>query len=279
VFLDPQTLDIVLAYVPVGPLGRGTGQTARTVKRIELPRHVDPNVTAEVKKQADGTFLYSYRISNGAGARQAIRRWHLTIPAPETADPLAGKAPPAKMLQSEGWVGAYHAFRPGEWAVRWEADRAHRIASGLPASAFSFAGKHKPGLVQAFFEGDVGEMPLPRDLPPEALKQLEQVRRMEFSTASLLTIGPMFPPGVPKLSIAEYYHNTLSRLVRGRRLDGSSAFVQEAITRLQEFLERPRSAELDRNEVDPFAPLVNKPRSESTLEAQLYAAMRLALDF
>ncbi len=46
-----------------------------------------------------------------------------------------------------------------------------------------------------------------------------------------------------------------------------------------EFLERPRSAELDRNEVEPFAPLVNKPRSESTLEAQLYAAMRLALDF
>lgn len=278
VFLDTQTFDLVLAYPPAGPLGRGEGASARTIRRLELPRHVLPAITASVTKTQAGTYQYTYSVRNGTGARQAIRRWYLSVPAPEAPNPLAANPAAAAMSQDDGWTGGYYSFRPGEWAVRWESDTKRRLSPG-PTKSFVITDKNGPGIVLAYFQGDVPTAGLPADLPQAALTQLAAVQRLEFSSAAVLTIGPKFDARTSKLIIAGDFHLALSRLVRGGALDEDSPFVKGALSQLREYLERPRAEGTDLRSLEPFPPLSQKPRAASPLENQLYSAMRVALDF
>jgi hypothetical protein len=278
VFLDAETSDLVLAYPPVGPLGRSTGASTRTVRRLELPRHVLPTITASVVRTQGGAYQYTYLVGNGPGARQAIGRWFLPVPAPKAPDPLALTSAAAAVGQGDGWKWSHFSFRPGEWAIQWESDAKRRLSSGPPAS-FVVTDRIKPGIVQAYVQGHVPAAGLPIDMPQAALIQLGKFQQFEFSSVVVLTIGPKFEPNTAKLIIAGDFHSVLSRLVGSGALSGDSPFVKQSLAQLEEFLSRPRAENAALSSIESFPPLSQKPRFGFPLEEHVFSAMRLALEF
>ena len=182
-------------------------------------------------------------------------------------------------------------------------------------AAFSVDHERRPGIVKAYFQGAKSSFgPLPADVPPEALKQLEEITS-NWNKLTLWTIGPKFHKSATSREIALDFLDQISRMMRkgiltpdgqagpfGRLADlahyppnvlpayekySDSPFLQEVLNRLREFYERPRPWDgigelpwevyqsLAVNE--PFPPIAIAPDPESSAEQQLDAALKLAL--
>lgn len=272
VFLDTRTFDLVLSY-PTGP-----DANVRTVRTLELATHVEPVVTVSVTKTPAGSYLYRYEVANQPGAKQSIKRWFLPTPEPEAPDPARViVTDPVRRENGWGRIDRY-SYRPGEWAVRWEREPQSLEKPG-ERIVFSWESPHKPGMVQAFFQGDVADTRPAGGLPQAVLQQLEVVQQLQFNSKPVLTVGPKYEARTPKLVIAGDFHFFISRSINGRLLRGDSPFVKESLEKLNQFLERPRPEGAPPSANEPFPPIAATPSPNSAIEQALQMAMKLALDF
>ncbi len=300
VFFDPRTMDIVLAY-------RTAPGAPRTVHRIKRPPRIAPEVVSTVARTPKGGFRYRYRVTNGPKSGQPIGAWLLSIPKPKPVD-LTKPAPQAShdAGQRRPWRQSVYSFRPGEWSVRF-AGRAGALLESSQSAAFVVDNQNRPGVVKAYFHGAVSSVDsLPEDLPPEARKQLERVKRLQgWDNTVRWTIGPKYNETASSLEIAVDFHSSVSTLARQPGLPSGSPvvqamsglpihrhrnlvpmpsgspFVQTVLARLDEFIQRPRpwddvqdySPPVD----EPFRPIGQPPDPRSSFEQQLDLALKLSL--
>jgi hypothetical protein len=196
VFLDPQTLDLIVA----NPAGAGG---ARTFQKLELGTHVLPTISAQVNF-AGGTYTYVYAVANGAAARQSIHRVYITSAAPVPADPRLGPSASQDAVPA-GWTKTDYSYRPGQWAVLWER-QTPAVAGNAGRVTLTVTTNRLPGLGQGFFEGQLSGPQSPSGLPDAALEQLALFQQLEFNSVPITTVVPKFDPSTPKAVIAADYH-------------------------------------------------------------------------
>jgi hypothetical protein len=265
-FLDPQTLDLVAAY-PTGPGG------VRTVVKIERPNHVRPNVTVKVSGSG-GIYQYQYTIANDPSARQPIHSVYIPIPQPDTSDPLIA-VPPSQSGVPAGWTKMDYSYRPGQWAIRFDR-QAPAVRNIVDQIALSLESSNKPGLGEAFFEGELSTSPSLAGLPEVVLKKLALFQQPEFSSVPVMTTLPKFDPRTAKVKIAMDFSFQLQRL---RLRMGESLFIKGALDQISQFLAQPHPEDPVAAAGEAFPEIKQKPEPEVVIEEQAYEAMRLALGF
>lgn len=301
VFFDHQTLDIVLAY-------RTASDAPRRVHRIKRPSRFVPEVVSTVAKKPLGDYRYRYRVTNGPTSRQSLHKWFLSVPSPEASSP--NRRTSQKQVQAGAWKQDFYGMRPGQWSVRFHS-RPGAPLSPSQSADFVIDNENRPGIVKAYFHGDVSSVhSLPEDLPPEARKQLERVKRLQGWNSSVRwTIGPKYDKRTSSREIATDFYVKVSGLSGpfvgagaglprsgGARvvtlghqhvLDGNSPFVRTVLARLDAFIKRPRPWFEDEDfprEVyeslaynEPFRPIGQSPDPRSSFEQQLDLALKLSL--
>jgi hypothetical protein len=273
VFLDPETWDLVVSY----PEGDSTSVRKRF--KVGLARHVVPSLAVEVKKQASGSYSYRYTVSNRGNARQAIKSWYLSVPRPKAPDP-ADPSSRTVSVPAGPWRQIDYAFSPGNWSKRWDSQEVNaNIRPGMGPQSFQIQTENKPGFTTAYFQGPTphNEIAL-HGMPQRVIDQLELCQDLQFNSASVSTLGPMFAPGTLRVVIAGDFHVGISMLIKQGRLDAASPFIKDALFALQQFIELPRGDELTA-EVDQsvqFPTISEKPSTPA--ESEIEHAMKLAFD-
>jgi len=273
VFLDPETWDLVVSY----PDGDNT--LVRKKIKVSLAKHVVPTLAVELTRKASGGYTYKYTLSNQGSARQAIKTWYLSVPQPKAPDP-ADPASRTSNPPSPAWTEMDFAFSPGNWSKRWDAQDINAQVRPALAQSFEIQTENKPGFTTAYFQGAraQNEIPLPQNMPQGALDQLKRCQDLQFNSASVLTLGPMFAPGTFRVVIAGDFHVGISKLIRQGKLDPVSPFTKDALSALQQFIETPRGDE-HTSEVDQSVPFPTiKALASSPVEREIHEAMKMALD-
>jgi hypothetical protein len=269
VFLDTVTGDlVVLLPVPGAPADAAGG---RAELRVTLARHVRPQLSVSISK-APGGFTYAYAVVNEAAARQTIRSFYLAVPQPQ---PRAPGPPTAEVGLPVGWERIDYAPKPGMWTSRWDAlESAPGIPGAARISGFQLSNGNLPGITRAYFQGPMSRTELPTDLPEAALVKLAVVQGLEFNSVALPTIGPKFPAGTDKSTIASDFRLEIGILAHQGVLAAESPFVRETLSSLGSFLES-QPAEEGGVSTGVIPSLKQKPGSQ--LEREIREALRLSL--
>ena len=279
VFFDYNNLDIILAY-------RTAPDSPRSVHRIKSPPHFAPVIVSTVAKNVLAGYRYRFRVTNGPTSRQSLHKWFLSVPPPEAFS--SNRQSSKKLAQREAWEQAYYGMLPGKWAVRFHSQLGGALSPNQSAGFVVDSG-NRPGIVKADFHRHVSSVSsLPEDLPPEAWKQLERVKRLQgWNHKVRWTIGPKYTKRTSSREIASDFYVEVQTLVMLRLLDKNSPFVQRVLTRLDEFIERPRPWFEDEDfprEVyeslaydEPFRPIGQPPDPRSSFEQQIDVALKLSL--
>ncbi|HXG33184.1 MAG TPA: hypothetical protein VNJ11_07460 [Bryobacteraceae bacterium] len=232
VYLGPTVHELTVFYPLRGPDGKLAGYGK--VIRIPLGNGVSPQVSVTLRRNPDGTFLYSYSVANLSGARQALAQWSLPVPA---GVGTVG-APPGWQVTADGPIDSdYRPQGPEQMSplrrtviLTWSTERA--LAPGEVREGFTIRSSFAPGaLIQAF--ATAGELQIPGDLPEEVRKQLEPWQRPEWRARAAWVIGPRYPANFPRNLVAHEFSTALNVRLSERELDANSRFVQEAAAQLQ----------------------------------------------
>lgn len=231
VFRDASTDEIVISY----PVDRALPNGARVTYRYRPQNQVAPKIRATVTRQSDGTYRYSYVISNGSGARQNIENWSLIGPGP--ASDILQEHPRWGQVRLNGSVVAQAALpgTPGGELLDWSSHvtpQGLAIRPGQSEPGFIVTSSYRPGFTTAYIQGG---QPLSTngDLPLEVADQLSPLMTMAENNRIVLTLGPRFSPEATRAEIATDYQNGLSELVKAGIIQQTSGFVARVETLLE----------------------------------------------
>lgn len=291
--LDPETMDIILAY-------RTAPDAPRTIHRIKSPPRIAPEIVSTVSKNPRGGYRYRYVVTNGPRATQPIGIWLLSVPEPRARNSTESFFQTLHDEEERGpWNQSLHSLRQGVWSVRFSSLRSGVPLSSSQSAVFVVDNENRPGFVRSYFHGTASSVgPIPEDLPPEAQEQLEKITR-NWGKAALWTIGPKFGKSDNSRAIASDFRSRITsmlpRRIRvtsiiwpDRAWDMYSPFIREVLTRLDEFIDRPRPWLTDGSDSarelyysmafdEPFPPIGVPPDPDSKVEQQLDLALKMAL--
>ncbi len=247
----------------------------------EVPNLGRPEIEfSVVAVPRDGTFIYSYQVSNGIGATRSIRAWDFVsspddrslrledptnwnsgIPArgsgvvPQAAlyEDLSG--PELMQLDSRGklsgWVGLGEAIDPGETAGSFMA-----TSSFLPGWTTAYV-RSKVDLEKFALPFSFGEF-------PEAVQEeIQFLNRRENRLSSLPIIGPRFGMDAGREAIARNWQIGIQTMISHGWLMDESPYVAELV----QFLKDP-------SQVDVSASIRSEPMKG--MESLLDKIIRMA---
>jgi hypothetical protein len=217
------------------------GQTDMTgpkqVIRVPLWNNILPRVSASVT-QVSGAIKYEYTIENSNEAKDPIGKFSLIVPAgvsdlkishipTKPGAPWAGAAAHAVIAQQ--------AFlqKPSGRYLTWFYQGDNLIQPAAMLGDFILESSYLPGLTTAWFSsGRLVEFD--QSWPNEIFQQLYLLEDRRWREASVITVGPMFPPETPKDAMAQNFRQDIEQLIKAGLLSGSSQWVQEAVGILNE---------------------------------------------
>jgi len=227
VFYDPPSAEYVVYYAPDSA---GEQSVQPTILRFGTHSLVDPEVTFEVAPTGDGRFHYTYKVENGAHARQSIRKisildysdsspqgagakWTAHV-EPHNERDLATPAVSASAIELTP-NSASSSITPGN------------AMQGLMVDSTSL-----PGFVSMAFRGDSKSNEYTPDaaasLPKAVRDQLASVMTAALDAKSAMVIGPRFAKGTSQSTLSQNFDFGIQVLVRHKLLDPNSTFVQNA---------------------------------------------------
>lgn len=236
VFYDPHPGEYVVYYAPEGA---DASSAQPTILRFGTHSLVDPEVTFTVAPTGDGRFHYAYKVENGMHARQSIAK--MTILDYSDGSPRGAGA---------NWT--VHAEKRSERdlgtpavsasAIEWTSNSiAPAVAPGSATQGLTVDSTSLPGFVSMEFRGDSKSIEYTPDavaaLPKEVRDQLARVMNPSWDAQNAMVIGPRFAKGTSQSTISQNYLFGIQVLVRHRKLDSGSPFVQSAQHVLSQQLE------------------------------------------
>lgn len=226
VFRDTSTEEVVIVILDDQTDPRGPYHTVRHRPQNQ----VDPDISVEISRTADGSLRYRYTLANGSRARQSIDAWFLALSYAEGGmavdHPRWGKIWMEKTALRQL---ANPAIAPGG-AAYWSGSAANgsaeAIAPGQSLDGFSVTAAYLPGLATAYVQGGP-PLATPGELPVAAGPRL--VELMKESRRTAVTIGPRFKAATDKKAIAADYQEGLRVLAERKVLDPKTPFYQAAM--------------------------------------------------
>ncbi len=268
VFYDPPSAEYVVYYTK--SLADGTSPEP-TILRFGTHTLVDPEVTFTVASSGDGRFHYTYKVENGAHARQKIQK--ISILDYSDSSPQGAGANWTIHVEphSERDLGTPTVSAS---VIEWMSNSAAPLIA--PASAvqsLTIDSASLPGFVSMAFRGDSKSTEYTRDaagsLPKEVRDQLATVTSAGRDGQSRMVIGPRFAKNPSPPTIAQNYSVGMQWLVARGKLDANSAFVQRAQALFNQQLQAGDQRLLDAGSLD-FTNLA-KPGLETVIANALEA--------
>lgn len=227
VFYDPHSAEYVVYYAADSA---GVQSVQPTVLRFGAHSLVDPEVTFAVAPTSDGRFHYTFKVENGAHARQSIRK--ISILDYSDSSPQGAGA---------NWTAQVEPHNERELgtpamsasAIEWTSNSAApSIAPGNAMQGLAIDSTSLPGFVNMAFRGDSKGNEYTPDavalLPKEVRDQLAMVINAARDAQSVMVIGPRFAKGTSQSTISQNFDFGIQVLVRHKKLDANSPFVQKA---------------------------------------------------
>jgi hypothetical protein len=241
VFIDPRTEDGVVFYTQDGkPAGANPFGASVVRVDIKLSRHVKPAVRVAVARDSSaGTYRYQYELFNGVEARQIAWKWMLD--GIDGADTVRVQMPPNWTYQAPvtrvGGIEISERLRRADPILRslqllaTDARGALAPAQGIKAGAklpgFEVISRRIPGLVRVLVEGDFNVPTFPDEPPAAVSEQVDALVRSPYNYGRTFTIGPCFPPGTGRATIAQKYLQDVQELEAAKLLNATSDFTVE----------------------------------------------------
>ena len=121
---------------------------------------------------------------------------------------------------------------PGRY-LTWFYQEENLIQPASTLGRFVVESSYLPGLTTAWFSaGRLVEFD--QSWPSEIFQQLHLLEDRRWREASVITVGPMFPPNMPKEAMIQSFRQDLENMVKSRLLTASSGFVQEVLGAVNE---------------------------------------------
>lgn len=207
------------ADVSVGPTGdyviRFTVDGVPQEVHFEAATHVKPMILARVESADGGRWRYSYRLANGADAKQEIHSF--TITGVGTAKDVSG--PP-------DWQGDTVEQRGRVYWLRLSREGRRGVPPGQSVDGFTILSTMLPGPANAELRGNTRVPQVAPTMPETALQQLRRLLQRDFVTIS--TIGPVIAGGAnePELTASVFLARVKNRfevpLIRSEHPDAQA---------------------------------------------------------
>ena len=269
-------------YVIRYPVGLGTDFVSDN-EFAEYPYELSNLGRPEIEFNVDadpreGTFIYSYRVSNGVGATRPIRRWTFVADVADQSLRLEHRvdwnshvgtdrmavAPQAALYEHLSGAELMRRGPLGDLPV-WTG-LGNDIDPGETVRDFTAVSNFRPGWTTAYVSSRGVNFALPFSLGefPEAVQEeILFLNRWENRLTSVPIIGPRFGADAEREAIAENWQTGVQTLIAHGWLSKDSPYVVE----LLQFLTDPSL-------VDVGASISSEPRSG--MEARLDKIVRMA---
>jgi hypothetical protein len=223
---------------------RGMAGPKQTV-RVALWNDIRPMIDASMTSVSLG-IKYEYAIANAKDARDPIGKFTLIVPAsvsdlnirhiPINGAPWAGASAYAGAGANFAIAQQVILQKPPGRYLTWFYQRGNVIPPGAMLDGFIVESSYLPGLTTAWFSsGRLVEFD--QSWPAEIFQQLEFFEDRRFREASVITVGPMFPPETPKAVITETFRRDLEQLNKFQSID--VGFAQAALRALDDVRRNP----------------------------------------
>ena len=227
VFFDPHAGEVVVYYSP-DSANASPAQSA--ILRFGTHSLVEPQVIFAVAPTGDGRFHYTYKVENGAHARQSIGKINILDYSDSSPQGAGANWTAHVEPNSERDLGTPAVSAS---AIEWTANpTAPSIAPGSAMQGLAIDSTSLPGFVSMAFRGDSKSNEYTPDavaaLPKEVRDQLASVMNTAWDARSSIVIGPRFPKDASPSAIAQNYSFGMQWLIRRGKLDANSPFVQRA---------------------------------------------------
>jgi hypothetical protein len=269
VFYDPPSGEYVVYYA-----GNTTNSQSAQPTLLRFGTHalVDPKTEFAVASTDNGAFRYTYNISNGSNARQAIQRMSMLIYSDST--PRTSQATWTANVGSST-VRDIAAPTMSAATIDWTPNASSQsIAPGNTVTGFTVDSTSRPGFTTVVFRGATQSSEYSpaavASLPNDVQEQVAHVFKTAWDTKTGLVIGPRFSKDASQSEIAQNFLFGIQSLIRDEKLDSSSPFIQSTVRLL--------SAQLESS--DPVAKNANNlmlSEAKTGLEAMIANALQTAL--
>jgi hypothetical protein len=165
------------------------------IDRFRLLNESRPSISAEVSvRPEDHLYTYSYRVTNGGGARKPIWHWALIDPYEDTGADISNFGLGHEGFRVNGMPPGQKQVIPGVLPgvfIVW-ANARNPIRPGTDRSGFTVTSDFLPGLTTAAFS-TLGGIATSEELPIAVSDQLLPFEQPELTDQLRITIGPRFP--------------------------------------------------------------------------------------
>ena len=218
--------------------------------RVPLHNRISARLAVSITA-GGGQYRFAYTLSNTPKSRDAVTGWSLVI-TPNG---------PGFEMSGEPWPGAPTSMPiikqigldlpPGGIAMWSPPDERHPLEPGESAAGFWISSAEKPGFTTAY----VGHFPpfdASQDWPEEVLIQLSLLGDPAWSDQHIVTFGPRFLPGSPRVAIAADFAAGIKKLIGSGNLGQGSALVQEMLRKLPGVRDDQAGLAVESKPVTPF---------------------------
>jgi hypothetical protein len=223
VFVGPNINQLTISY-PASLAGQTTPERiSLTLRALNL---VKPTVSTTITPNGDGSFDYTYSISNDISSLDPIKVWSLAMPAIDAATSAShptwafsqqsangDQTPPKGMISMSPVMIA-----------NWLAPGGESVVAGASMAAFKLNSPYLPGFTIIYARSAV-DYAAPANLPPAVNNQLNLVRQRDWMNKRLVGIGPRFPADFPVSVIAADFKEGVARLTENGTLSSASSSV------------------------------------------------------
>jgi len=249
VFYDPHPGEYVVYYAPESA---DASPAQPTILRFGTHSLVDPQVTSTVAPTGDGRVHYAYKAENGAHARQSIRK--MSILDYSDSNPQGAGANWTVHVEQHNERDLGTAAVSAS-AIEWTSNSAAlSIAPGSAVQGLTIDSASLPGFVNMTFQGDSKSNEYTPDavvaLPKEVRDQLASLMNPARDVQSAMVIGPRFAKGTSQSTLSQNFDFGIQVLVRHKKLDANSSFVQNVRKVLESQLQSNDTIQLNSASLD-----------------------------
>jgi hypothetical protein len=278
VFFDPPAKQLVLHYPEnLGQSDFASNPGNQKTERIDLYDKVQGSVVVSVKRQG-ASFVYAYRIANGSGAKQPIKR--LDLASQGGLSDVRMSAPPRWATALEPALTNAASMlalgTPLGGRMGWQVVGQQGIAPGGELAGFQLTSALQPGITLVQF-GSGAQPALRGDLPHAVREQAAPIMKPGQNLQTVYTIGPLYSAEAHTLQKVADFYTSLSRMVRSGTLDGQSPAIAEATQVLERYLQVSQQAQGVVLEDFVGPPLAFTAVARPGLETQVQDALKMSL--
>jgi hypothetical protein len=249
VFYDPHPGEYVVYYAPESA---DASPAQPTILRFGTHSLVDPDVTFAVAPTGDGRFHYTYKVENRAHARQSIRKISILDYSDGSPQGAGANWTVHAEQHSERDLGTPAVSAS---VIEWTSNSAApSIAPGSATQGLTVDSTSLPGFVNMAFRGDSKSNEYTPDavvaLPKEVRDQLANLMNPARDVQSAMVIGPRFAKDTSQSTISQNFDFGIQVLVRHKKLDANSSFVQNARKVLESQLQSNDTIQLNSASLD-----------------------------